>query len=238
MLLRDASPRDRELRAHEVREKIRLDTQVNTLNWTLEMLPDVRLLAERPGEPSQARAATLTKEIDEARSLFQKRLDAVTSALARGDLSLASFPRVGGDAMAELTEDMTILSEVLQAIPGAQLTQTHAATHTVPVEITVPALDPRFASEQSMTAAMRVVRVEQAIKAWHVADETGEDVVVGGGADEPAVVSLLADLRHYCDTHGLDFAKLDRYAYGDYRAQMATDRENAGVADTTPTPGL
>lgn len=35
------------------------------------------------------------------------------------------------------------------------------------------------------------------------------------------VADLLADLRHYCDAHGLDFADLDRRAYGNYTAEKA-----------------
>lgn len=37
----------------------------------------------------------------------------------------------------------------------------------------------------------------------------------GIGCDE-FVIDLLADLRHYCDGHSLDFGKLDRHAYGLY----------------------
>ena len=38
-----------------------------------------------------------------------------------------------------------------------------------------------------------------------------------GSADDPtAVVDLLADLRHFCDARGMDFADLDRIAYNHY----------------------
>ena len=33
------------------------------------------------------------------------------------------------------------------------------------------------------------------------------------------VADFLADLRHYCDAHDLDFADLDRRAYGNYTAE-------------------
>ncbi len=42
--------------------------------------------------------------------------------------------------------------------------------------------------------------------------------------DEPtldsAVVDILADLRHYCEAMGMDFADLDRVALGHYLAEM------------------
>jgi hypothetical protein len=31
-----------------------------------------------------------------------------------------------------------------------------------------------------------------------------------------AITDLLADIRHYCDTHDLNFAELDHVAYGHY----------------------
>lgn len=38
-----------------------------------------------------------------------------------------------------------------------------------------------------------------------------------GSTDDPtAVVDLLADLRHFCDARGLDFAELDMSAYSHY----------------------
>jgi hypothetical protein len=88
----------------------------------------------------------------------------------------------------------------------------------------IPGLAPEFASEHTYTAAMHVSRLEQAIKAWHVADETYEDVASGPLSAEHAVVCMLADYRHYCDAKGLDFAKLDRNAYSDYREHLANDR--------------
>ena len=38
---------------------------------------------------------------------------------------------------------------------------------------------------------------------------------------EKAVAEILADLRHYCDAHGLDYAERDRAAYGFYLAEGA-----------------
>ena len=35
---------------------------------------------------------------------------------------------------------------------------------------------------------------------------------------EQDVAEILADLRHYCDRHGLDHAERDRAAYGSYLA--------------------
>lgn len=34
------------------------------------------------------------------------------------------------------------------------------------------------------------------------------------------VTDLLADLRHYCDAEGVDFANQDRIAYGHYRVEL------------------
>lgn len=96
----------------------------------------------------------------------------------------------------------------------------------VPVDVVIPARDPKFAAELSFTAAMRVDRLGQAIKAWRVADDSPEDAGSGTEPDEHAVVCLLADLRHYCDAHGLDFALLDRGACADYLEQLANDRHH------------
>lgn len=40
-----------------------------------------------------------------------------------------------------------------------------------------------------------------------------------------AVTGLLADLRHYCDAHALDFAQLDRVAYRHYTAEKGEQRQ-------------
>jgi hypothetical protein len=37
---------------------------------------------------------------------------------------------------------------------------------------------------------------------------------------DAAVIDLLANLRHYCDRHHFDFAKLDRLAYQHYVAEL------------------
>lgn len=45
---------------------------------------------------------------------------------------------------------------------------------------------------------------------------------------EDAVVYLLADIRHFCDVHGLDLAKLDKEAYSLYylpESQAKRDRK-------------
>ena len=38
------------------------------------------------------------------------------------------------------------------------------------------------------------------------------------------LIDLLADARHWCDKHRLDFAKLDRTAYGQYLVQFADEQ--------------
>lgn len=107
-------------------------------------------------------------------------------------------------------------------------------TETELLSVLIPARAARFAAEESMTAAMRVVRLEQAIKAWHVADETrGPMTDNDAAADEDAVVLMLADMRHYCDQHGLDFGQLDRGAYADYCDQLDNDRHHATLS---PSP--
>lgn len=48
------------------------------------------------------------------------------------------------------------------------------------------------------------------------------------GSDDwsATVADALSDLRHLCDTHGLDFANCDRLAYGHYCAELhAADAE-------------
>lgn len=40
-----------------------------------------------------------------------------------------------------------------------------------------------------------------------------------GDDEATAVRDLLADLRHYCDQNDIDFAKQDRIAYDNYRAE-------------------
>jgi len=57
----------------------------------------------------------------------------------------------------------------------------------------------------------RVARITRTLKLF---DEPGE----------PGVIDLLADLRHYCDAHKLDFANLDRIAYGHYTAEVGEAR--------------
>ena len=50
---------------------------------------------------------------------------------------------------------------------------------------------------------------------------------------EQAVTEILADLRHFCDRHGLDYAERDRAAYGFYLAEGARARdegERVGVS--------
>lgn len=109
-----------------------------------------------------------------------------------------------------------------------------AAKHVVTVEVAVPGLDPKFASESTYTAGMRVARMEQAVKAWNVADESDK---VCAQPDEHAVVCMLADLRHYCDAHGMGFAQMDRHAYADYLEQKANDRHHGHVRQAS-SPGM
>lgn len=40
------------------------------------------------------------------------------------------------------------------------------------------------------------------------------------------VRDILADLRHYCDAKGVDFAEEDRIAHHNYRVELSEDRKN------------
>jgi len=44
--------------------------------------------------------------------------------------------------------------------------------------------------------------------------------------NEPAtaIVDLLADIRHWCDLHGQEFAELDSRAYGHYTTEVVQAR--------------
>jgi hypothetical protein len=98
--------------SHKVIEGIRLDTHVTHLAWALDMLPPLDIAVGR-----------LPHEILEARRIIEKKLGEATSALGAGDLSLAKFPRIGGEALAELTEIVSVLQQILQELPAAQSVQ-------------------------------------------------------------------------------------------------------------------
>ncbi|VWC79201.1 hypothetical protein BLA39750_01071 [Burkholderia lata] len=103
----------------------------------------------------------------------------------------------------------------------------------VSVDVVVPARDPKFASEPTYTAKMRVARVKQAMKAWRVADESCDDAASNTEPDTLAVACLLADLRHYCDAHGLDFSAMDRGGYADYCDQLGDDRHHEALSQAS-----
>lgn len=108
--------------------------------------------------------------------------------------------------------------------------------HIASVELVIPGLAPEFVNEQSYTAAMRVARIGQTLKAWHVLDESPGASTDGSASDEQAVVCVLADLRHYCDTNGLDYALLDKHAYRDYLDQLENDRQSRTSGRAAPAP--
>jgi len=95
--------------------------------------------------------------------------------------------------------------------------------------ISVPAHMPEFGTEQSFSPKMQVARIEQAMKAWRVADESASPGA--GPTEQNAVVLMLADLRHYCDAHGLDFGGLDREAYTEYVDDKNRAREESAAPD-------
>jgi hypothetical protein len=41
-----------------------------------------------------------------------------------------------------------------------------------------------------------------------------------GVADYGCIADLLADIRHFCDVHGLDYEQEDQTAYGHYLAEL------------------
>lgn len=91
---------------------------------------------------------------------------------------------------------------------------------------------------------MRVVRVGQSLKTWRVADQTFESDPTTPEGIEQTVLGMLSDLRFLCDEHGLDFARIDRMAYGDYtvvkneaRREAAKQAESAAV-DNVPSASL
>lgn len=98
----------------------------------------------------------------------------------------------------------------------------HPASATL--VISVPAEMPQFAERQSFGPDMRVMRLQQAVRAWRVADDS-QLHAPGSGPDKAAIVSMLADIRHYCDAGGLEFGKLDRLAHADYSEQRAFARD-------------
>ena len=63
-------------------------------------------------------------------------------------------------------------------------------------------------SDGEWTNAKRVKRAKKYLAEWY---ETEPSLV-----DDTEVIDALADLRHLCDAKRLDFAKLDRTAYGHY----------------------
>ena len=103
-----------------VQECIRLRTQTDSLFWAMEMLPGGQPPMSLKQEAERITDETLSKEISEARDLFRRRIADITAALANGDLSLAQFPRVGEDAVSELTEAIAILREILQIVPDPE----------------------------------------------------------------------------------------------------------------------
>ncbi|ASW03646.1 hypothetical protein [Paraburkholderia aromaticivorans] len=111
--------------------------------------------------------------------------------------------------------------------------QTNTAD-TLSVDIKVPAEMPEFSEDLTYSPRMRVVRVGQSLKTWRVADQTFESDRATPEGIEQTVIGMLSDLRFLCDEHGLDFARIDRMAYGDYTvAKNEARREAAKQAEST-----
>ena len=75
----------------------------------------------------------------------------------------------------------------------------------------------------SQKAIASARRIEQLLALFY---DGGSDGLAGLG--EPDVVDLLADLRHYCDAQGHDFARLSAKAYGLY----LPERERYDMGET------
>lgn len=65
-------------------------------------------------------------------------------------------------------------------------------------------------SHRRTTTRSRIVRASTAL----LGGDTSAD------EKDTAVIDLLSNLRHYCDHHRFDFAKLDRLAYRHYIAEL------------------
>lgn len=109
----------------------------------------------------------------------------------------------------------------------ARQSDTGASKDQATVLITVPASMERFAGEVYMSPPMKVERILQALKAWRAADDSVVDAPDAGEVDEHAITCMLADLRHLCDEHELDFAQLDRQAYADYAESRGDEMAHA-----------
>lgn len=63
-------------------------------------------------------AQAMLGDFKQAHALFEQRLTEITSALSRGDLSGATFPRVGSEARIELSARQAELQWILEMLPN------------------------------------------------------------------------------------------------------------------------
>ncbi|WP_233874169.1 hypothetical protein [Paraburkholderia adhaesiva] len=120
----------------------------------------------------------------------------------------ASFPDEMGawaDAVRELWRDPRLV------LSGKDDVCAEAGAQAI-VLVSIPELMHRFSAEQSLSPAMRMVRIGQAIKAWHVADHADEIHDTPESAPS-TLVCMLSDLRHDCEANQLDFTKLVGESY-------------------------
>lgn len=76
------------------------------------------------------------------------------------------------------------------------------------------------------TVASRVAKIEAVFRAFYDADVNNDP--------EANVSDLLADVRHFCQAHSLDFAAVDRRAYRYYIVEAVTsvqDKESTHADD-------
>ena len=79
--------------------------------------------------------------------------------------------------------------------------------------------------EFEATNAGRVRKVEGVLRVFY-----GQ--TAGRPMSEPGndLVDVLADLRHFCDAHGFDFADWDKKAYRFYRGELNMERITGRIA--------
>ena len=80
-----------------------------------------------------------------------------------------------------------------------------------------------------------VFRAQNEQRASRVADALQyRDYLECRGEEATAVRDLLADLRHYCDLYGIDFAEQDRIAHDNYLAELQDAMEFDLSAPASP----
>jgi hypothetical protein len=97
---------------------IEIHTRASVTLWALEMLPSENAAPVRIGEAAlPLDIGKLQSDVRGARDLFERALAENRQALRDGDMSIASFPRIGDDAKVELETRVSVLTWVLEMVP-------------------------------------------------------------------------------------------------------------------------